>query len=139
MDDDFALLQVVASPSRQRVLALLAKGVDHPEDLAHRLKLRRQSVDKQLLELYRWGFVDRSAVFPADGRPDIVYRLSDRGQEFLRQLETLTQSYRDGILDDYRRSLDFLENKLAGGELDEDAYRTQRRSLEARYRRFLEG
>ncbi|MFQ5838585.1 MAG: hypothetical protein ACE5HJ_07355 [Thermoplasmata archaeon] len=139
MDDDFALLQVVASPSRQRVLALLAKGVDHPEDLAHRLKLRRQSVDKQLLELYRWGFVDRSAVFPADGRPRIVYRLSDRGQEFLRQLETLTQSYRDGILDDYRRSLDFLENKLAGGELDEDAYRTQRRSLEARYRRFLEG
>jgi hypothetical protein len=44
--DDHALqiLQVIASPSRFRILNLLEKGVDHPEDLAARLELRRQSV-----------------------------------------------------------------------------------------------
>ncbi len=139
MDDDFALLKVIASASRHRILDLLAKGVDHPEDLADRLGLRRQSVDKHLLELYGWGFIDRSAIFPADGRPRIVYRLSDRGKEFVGQVDTLVQDYHQGVVSDYQRNLDFLEGKLASGEVDEGVYRKQRRTLEARYRRFLEG
>ncbi len=113
------------------------KGVDHPEDLARRLALRRQSVDKQLLELYGWGFVDRSAVFPADGRPRIVYHVSERGREFLGDVESLVAGFQEGILSDYQQSLDFLEEKLAAGDLDEEAYRKQRRALEARYDRFL--
>ncbi len=138
MDADLVLLQVIASPSRQRILSLLLKGVDHPEDLATRLKLRRQSVDKQLLELYSWGMVDRSAIFPADGRPRIVYRLSERGRELLERARGLAGEYHEGILSDYQRSLKILENKLASGELDEQAYRNMRRTLEARYQRFLE-
>lgn len=137
MDLDRGLLQVIASPSRQRILSLLSKGVDHPEDLARRLELRRQSVDKQLLELYGWCLVDRSAVFPADGRPRIVYRLSSRGDEFLERIQELAGEYSDGNLDDYRRRLANLEDKLAAGDLDEGAYRKQRRTLEARYDKFL--
>ena len=138
MDDDpLVLLEVVASPARQKVLALLAQGIDHPEDLARKLKLRRQSVDKQLLELYKWGFVDRSAILPAEGRPRIVYRLSDRGREFLTRAETLVQEYREGIRADFRRSLDVLENTLASAHLDEDAYLKKRKELEARYAQFL--
>lgn len=137
-DNLLPVLQVIASSSRQRILNLLERGVDHPEDLARRLELRRQSIDKQLLELYGWGFVDRSAVFPADGRPRIVYRVSERGQELLTQIRSLVQSYYEEVLTDYRRNLDFLENKLAAGELDEDAYRKRRRALEVRYDRFLE-
>lgn len=136
--DDLGLLQVVASPSRQRILELLSKGVDHPEDLARRLKLRRQSVDKQLLELYGWGFVDRSAVFPADGRPKIVYHISERGSELLGEVATLLRVYEEGMLADYRQNLEFLEGKLAAAELDEEAFRSRRRALEARYNRFLD-
>ncbi len=137
VDIDLELLQTIASSSRQRILSLLSKGVDHPEDLARRLELRRQSVDKQLLELYGWCLVDRSAVFPADGRPKIVYRLSSRGEEFLVRIQELAQEYSDGNLDDYRARLADLEDKLAAGDLDEDAYRNKRRTLETRYDRFL--
>ncbi|MDX1534438.1 MAG: hypothetical protein R3291_02330 [Thermoplasmata archaeon] len=140
MDEyDLEILQVVASPSRFRILNLLERGVDHPEDLARRLELRRQSVDKQLLELYGWGFVDRSAVFPADGRPRIVYRLSDLGQAYLEKASTISQEYREEMLADYRRSLGILEDDLASGDLDEGAYRKRRRSLETRYDHFLRG
>lgn len=138
--DDHALecLQVVASPSRQRILALLEKGVDHPEDLAAKLKLRRQGVDKQLLELFEWGFVDRSAVFPAGGRPRIVYRLSERGQALIVRMAALVGEYRDGIRGDMQSTLALLEDKLAAGELDEDAYLKQRKAIEARYAKFAE-
>ncbi len=137
--DELALeiLQVVASPSRFRILNLLERGVDHPEDLARRLELRRQSVDKQLLELYGWGFVDRSAVFPADGRPRIVYRLSDLGQTFIEKASAISKEYRKEMVADYRRTLGLLEGDLATGDLDEEAYRKRRRSLEARYDNFL--
>src|SRR3972149_412901 len=96
-DAVLACLEVLASESRQRILALLAKGVDHPEDLAKKLKLRRQGVDKQLMELYGWGFVDRSAIFPAGGRPRIVYRLSERGKDLMTRMAALVGEDRDGI------------------------------------------
>lgn len=137
-DDDLALVETIGSQSRMHILELLGKGVDHPEDLAKKLKLRRQSIDKQLLELYACGFVDRSAVFPADGRPRIVYRVSDRGQYFLARMEALVAEYREGIRADHQRSLNLLEKKLAEGDLDEDAYLKQRKALDARYARFIE-
>ncbi len=138
MDDGvLACLQVLASESRQKILALLAKGVDHPEDLATKLKLRRQGVDKQLLELHEWGFVERSAMIPASGRPRIVYRLSGRGQEIMARMESLLLEYRQGMHTEYQQSATALEDKLASGEMDEDAYEKARRSLATRYARFL--
>jgi len=132
-----ACLEVLASESRQKILALLAKGVDHPEDLATKLKLRRQGVDKQLMELYGWGFVDRSAMIPASGRPRIVYRLSGRGQELLGKLDGLMQEYGEGMRDEYRQTIQGLEDRLAAGELDEEAYLKQKQSLETRYANFV--
>ena len=136
-DAVLACLEVLASESRQRILALLAKGVDHPEDLATKLKLRRQGVDKQLMELYDWGFVDRSAMIPAGGRPRIVYRLSARGQELMGKMESLVAEYHEGMRDEYRQATNALENRLASGELDEDAYLKQRQSLATRYANFF--
>lgn len=131
-----ACLEVLASESRQKILALLAKGVDHPEDLAAKLKLRRQGVDKQLMELYGWGFVDRSAMIPASGRPRIVYRLSARGQDLLGKLDALVQEYHEGIRDEYRQTIQDLEDRLAAGEMDEEAYLKQKQSVETRYANF---
>jgi len=136
-EDALALLQVVSSPSRLRILSLLSDGVDHPEELAKRMKLRRQGVDKQLLELYRYGFVDRSATLPAGGRPRIVYRISGRGHDFLSRSEALVLEYREGAREDYQRGIDLLQSQLASGEVDEDAYLRKRQDLEARYAPIL--
>lgn len=136
-DEDLDLLQVVASPSRFRILNLLEKGVDHPEDLAGRLDLRRQSVDKQLLELHGWGFVDRSAVFPANGRPRIVYRVTELGRSLLDRLAKAASTYREEMVAEYQQRLASLEDKLAAGDLDEGAFRKRRREIESRFDRFL--
>lgn len=138
MDDGaIALLEILASRSRQRILSLLEEGVDHPEELARRLKLRRQGIDKQLLELYRWGFVDRSAVLPADGRPRIVYRISAQGRDVLARAEALAREYREAMRADHQRGVDHLEAKLAAGDLDEREYLAKREELDARYAAFF--
>lgn len=140
MDDGvLACLQVLASESRQRILALLAKGVDHPQDLATKLKLRRQGVDKQLLDLYEWGFVERNAMIPASGRPRIVYRISGRGKDLMARIESLLQEYHEGMAAEYQQSSTALEDKLASGEFDEGAYEKARQTLATRYARFLPG
>jgi len=138
-EDDLALLEVVASPSRRRVLALLEKGIDHPEELAKKLKLRRQGIDKQLMQLYEWGLVDRSAILPVGGRPRIVYRISERGRDFLSRAHSLVNEYRETVRSDHQASLSALENKLAAGDLDESAYMKRRQELERRYSRLLAG
>src|SRR2546425_11515883 len=78
-DDPLELIRIVASATRLAILKLLQQGFDHPEDLAKKMKIRRQAVDKQLLELFDWGLVDRAAVFPPTGRPRIVYQMTRRG------------------------------------------------------------
>lgn len=137
-EDDLDLLEVVASPTRRRVLALLTKGIDHPEELAKKLKLRRQGIDKQLMQLYEWGFVDRSAILPAGGRPRIVYRISERGQDFLARAESLAREFRVSFRTEYQTSLDVLERKLASGEIDEGTYHTKRKELESRFAILVE-
>src|SRR2546428_637780 len=62
-DDPLEILRIATSPTRLQILKLLRQGFDHPEDLAKKMKIRRQAVDKQLSELFDWGLVDRSAVF----------------------------------------------------------------------------
>lgn len=138
-EDDLALLEVVASPSRRRVLALLSKGIDHPEELAKKLKLRRQGIDKHLMHLYDWGLVDRSAILPVGGRPRIVYRVSERGRDFLSRAGSLVKDYHEVVRSDHQASLAALENKLASGDLDESAYVKRRQELENRYARLLGG
>jgi predicted ArsR family transcriptional regulator len=138
-EDDLELLEVVASPTRRRILALLAKAVDHPEELAKRLKLRRQGIDKQLMHLYEWGLVDRSAILPVGGRPRIVYRISERGRHFLSRAQALVIEYRATVRSDHQASLSALEDKLAAGDLDESAYTKRRQELERRYSRLLAG
>ncbi len=138
MDDEpLALFEVVSSPSRRRILALLAKGVDHPEELAKRLKLRRQGIDKQLMQLYEWGLVDRSAILPAGGRPRIVYRISARGQDLISRSGALATEFTESARAEYQGSLAGLEDKLAAGELDEEAYKKKRDDLDRRYARFV--
>ncbi len=116
---------------------LLQQGFDHPEDLAKKLKIRRTSVDKQLLELFQWGFVDRAAVFPPNGRPRIVYQVTQRGRDLLELLERVVKEYTATFRADYDRELETLEAKLAAGEIAEEMYFKKRKELEARYASVL--
>jgi predicted ArsR family transcriptional regulator len=133
-DDPLELIRIVASATRLQILKLLQQGFDHPEDLAKKMKVRRQAVDKQLVELFDWGLVDRAAVFPPTGRPRIVYQVTRRGKDLVDLLDRATKEYHDGFRGDFQRELDDLEAKLAAGEVAEEMYFKKRREIESRYK-----
>jgi len=137
MPEPLELVRVASSETRRQILRLLQQGFDHPEDLAKKLKIRRTSVDKQLLELFDWGLVDRAAVFPAGGRPRIVYQATQRGRDLLELLERVVTDYSQGFRADFERELEALEARLAAGEIAEEMYFKRRKEIEARYRLIL--
>lgn len=132
-DDPLEILRIATTPTRLQILKLLQQGFDHPEDLAKKMKVRRQAVDKQLAELFFWGLVDRSAVFAATGRPRIVYRITKRGGDLVTLLERAAQDFRATFRQDLERELESLESKLAAGEIAEEMYFKRRKEIEARY------
>jgi len=133
MAEPLELVRTAASETRRQILRLLQHGFDHPEDLAKKLKIRRTSVDKQLAELFSWGLVDRAAVFPPNGRPRIVYQVTQRGRDLLDLLERVVKEYSAGFKADFVRELEALEARLAAGEIAEEMYFKRRKELEARY------
>jgi len=133
-DDPLELIRIVASATRLQILKLLQQGFDHPEDLAKKMKIRRQAVDKQLVELFDWGLVDRAAVFPPAGRPRIVYQVTRRGRDLVDLLDRTAKEYKEGFHGDFQREMDDLETKLAGGEIAEEMYFKKRKDIEARYK-----
>ncbi len=137
MPEPLELVRIASSETRRQILRLLQQGFDHPEDLAKKLKIRRTSVDKQLLELFQWGLVDRAAVFPPNGRPRIVYQVTQRGRDLLDLLERVVKEYTGTFRADYDRELETLEAKLAAGEIAEEMYFKKRKELEARYASIL--
>ncbi len=132
-DDPLEILRIATTPTRLQILKLLQQGFDHPEDLAMKMKVRRQAVDKQLTELFYWGLVDRSAVFPPTGRPRIVYRVTKRGGDLVALMERAAQDFRASFREDFERELEDLESKLAAGEIAEEMYFKKRKEVEARY------
>ncbi len=137
MPEPLELVRIASSETRRQILRLLQQGFDHPDDLAKKLKIRRTSVDKQLLELFQWGLVDRAAVFPPNGRPRIVYQVTQRGRDLLELLERVVKEYTATFRADYDRELESLEAKLAGGEIAEEMYFKKRKELDARYASIL--
>ena len=133
MPEALELVRIASSETRRQILRLLQRGFDHPEDLAKKLKIRRTSVDKQLVELFDWGLVDRAAMFPPTGRPRIVYQVTQRGRDLLDALERVVKEYSAAFRSDFGRELETLEAKLAAGEIAEEMYFKRRKELEARY------
>ena len=131
------ILGLVSSSTRMQICDLLSKGVDHPDELAKRLKLRRQSVDKHLLALYRMGIVDRSAVFDSDRRPRIVYSVSSPASLLIGRIVEALRLYAMTKANEYRESLLTLDDDLSAGRLDEQVYEQQREALEKQYFEFL--
>ncbi len=137
MSEPLELVRIASSETRRQILRLLQQGFDHPDDLSKKLKIRRTSVDKQLLELFQWGLVDRAAVFPPNGRPRIVYQVTQRGKDLLDLLERVVKEYAVAFRSDYDRELETLEAKLAAGEIAEEMYFKKRKELDARYESIL--
>jgi predicted ArsR family transcriptional regulator len=136
-EETVELLRTLCSKERSRLTALLMKGVRHPADLGSRLGVSRQSVDRHLQYLHRWGIVERMVSSPPMGRPRVEYRVTSEALELMDSLDDLVLEYRERTLVAYRGKVRDLDVKLASGELDEDSYLVRLRELQRRYAAFL--
>src|SRR6059036_3827986 len=90
MPESLELIRIAGSETRRQILRLLQKGFDHPEDLAKKLKIRRTSVDKQLV----------------DGGPTDLQFLREvlrMVEPFLEQPKDLTACFRPRNTDELQR------------------------------------
>jgi predicted ArsR family transcriptional regulator len=127
------VLDVAASKVRMDILEAIAKGTDHPDDLATKFKITRQAVDKHITLMYSLGLLERAASYPPDGRPRIVYTLSKGATDLIKDLRMRVQRYADDRNDEFLAEVSRLDSKLASGELSEDAHARQVDRLKKRY------
>ena len=129
----FELLKALSSETRIRVIDELIKGREHPEEIARHLGIKRQSVDRHLLILHDMGIVERSAVFPPEGRPKIVYRLSGAGKSLIRDFEEVAKRHGQRLLEMYRSEKRVLDMALAESEISEEVYLEKLSSLKKKF------
>ena len=129
----FRLIKALSSDTRMKIISCIMDGMDHPDDIAKHLGLKRQSVDKHLLLLYELRLLDRSAIFPPGGRPRIVYSMSEAGKGLLSDVEEVGKRYGERLNTMYRSEKRVLDMALAEGEISEDVYLKNISSLKEKY------
>jgi len=128
------ILKALSSKTRVAVIEEVKNGREHPEDIARALELKRQSVDKHLLLLNALGIVERDAIFPPEGRPRILYRLSDAGQALLEDADELAERHWKRMYLAYLAEKRILDHSLIEGEISEEIYLSRLESMKRRYR-----
>ena len=126
----FEILSLVSSKSKNDVLECLNVGYTHPADIAKKLKVTRQAVDKALRDLFEAGILDRSAVFPPEGRPKILYTINKEGRNLIRALEEASCNYYNELDERKKWEMKQLDTMLAEGRLPEEIYLRKKRQLE---------
>ncbi len=128
------LLRVFSSPTRCTIIELMNKGYDHPEDLAKKLEMTRQGIDKHLLELHDWGLVERNAIFPPDGRPKIIYELTKQCRQLVNTFDKIGERYLDTMISRADTEMENLDIKLAEGKLSEEIYEKKVEEVKKRWK-----
>ena len=128
----FAILSVIGSKARNDVIECLNAGYTHPSEIAEKLKVTRQAVDKTIRGLYDLGILDRSAVFPPEGRPKIIYTINRAGRNLIRALEDAGENFGKDLDERLKEELGALDAALAEGRMGEDVYLRKRREAEER-------
>ena len=133
-----AIMRHLASESCSEIIECLKEGLDHPDDLAKKLKVVRQSVDWHLLKLTAFGIVERSAVSSATSRPRITYKLTPTGRDLIDRLDGTIDQHFSGIGQKFESLQQELDHHLARGEISEEVYKERTRRLK-REMDFLKG
>ncbi len=129
----FRIAKSLSSKTRLEIIDALSQGMEHPEEVAVHLGIKRQSVDKHLMLLHNLGIVERSAVFPPEGRPKIVYSLTEEGKALLKDMDAVADRHTKRMKGRYLSEKRVLDATLAEGELSEDVYLRKLGALKRRY------
>lgn len=114
------ILHLVISPSKLRIFRLLGTPIT-PDELAGKLDITRQAVDKHLKELLKYGLVKKIWLL-SSGRPKLEFVSSDLGNEFYREAESLITKHRESGKDLVTENLKDLDVQLVNGRIGSREY-----------------
>lgn len=121
-------VSVLTAPSKIAIVELLDTPKT-PEDIASRLNITRQGVDKQLKELQSYGIVEKRW-FIGYNRPKVEFYLTNLGAQLYRDLNDLLRKFRQagkGIVTEKLRNLD---SELMDGKITVKKYREEKSGIE---------
>ncbi len=125
----------VLTPVRIKILRMLREE-KHPEEIAEKLSITRQGVDKHLSILYRYGMVDKRVKMGR--RPMVFYRITSEGEDFLQNFEELVENHILAIKNRYKEELLTLDRDLVDGKITENEYWRARKDMEKRFSWVIE-
>lgn len=107
-----------------------------PEDIAGKLGITRQAVDKQIKEMHSYGALEKIWV-TSGKRPRVEFKLSATGTYFYKSLAGFIDDYRKQGLEDYENQLKSIDLKLISGGISQPVYFEMREELDDSMKWFL--
>lgn len=106
-----------------------------PEELAIKMSMTRQAVDKHIKEMLSYGILEK--IWVTSGmRPRVEFKLSSVGSYFYETLTSFTEDYRSRGLEDLENRIKALDLLLINGDISQNRYYEMRRDLEQSMRWF---
>ena len=127
------VLKVLGSKKRQKILAHIKDGLDHPEDIAKAMGATRQSIDKQVDLMCEIGVVTKEATTPPSGRPRVVLVFTPCGATLLHDLKDVVILHFKKLEKEYTNALEDLDDDLLSGRMSEKAYKEKKDQLSKRF------
>ena len=120
------------------MLSRLLENPMAPDDIAARLDITRQAVDKHIKEMLSFGILEKIWV-TSGKRPRVEFKLSSTGRYFYDSLAKFIEDYLSHGLEDLDNRLKSLDLQLISGEINQVRYYEIREELEKSMAWFLSG
>ncbi len=118
------------------MLSTLLESPMAPDDIASRLHITRQAVDKHIKEMLSYGILEKIWV-TSGKRPKVEYKLSSTGRYFYDSLSKFIDDYSSQGMEDLENRLKALDLQLISGEINQARYYEMREELEMSMSWFL--
>lgn len=108
-----------------------------PDDIAEKMMITRQGVDKQLKELLSYGIVEKRW-FIGYNRPKVEFFLTEFGSKLYKDIEELMKKFRASGQNAVNEKLRILDLSLLDGSITIKKYQKEKEEIETTMKWFLD-
>ncbi len=129
-------VSILTAPAKLSIVELL-NTPKTPEDIAAKLNITRQGVDKQLKELQTYGIVEKRW-FIGYNRPKVEFYLTELGSQLYKDLAELVKKFRNTGQSMVSDKMRILDSDLMEGRISVQKYKEEKREIESTMKWFFE-
>lgn len=131
-----SVISILTSPAKLSIVEFL-NTPKTPDDIASKLGITRQGVDKQLRELQSYGIVEKRW-FIGYNRPRVEFHMTDIGVNFYKNLDDFITRFRNEGKVSLEEKLRILDIDLLEGSISPTKYREEKEEIEKSMKWFAE-